>query len=263
LGWIKGIYNYRYFILTSIINEFRARFIRSRLGAIWMILHPLAQALIFAFILSEVLMAKLPGIDNKYAYAIYLMAGMVGWSLFAEILSRCLTVFIDNANNMKKLVFPKIVLPIIVTGSALMTNLLLILSVTVIFALLGHTFSSTLVWLPLIMLITIAFAMGLGLLLGVLNVFIRDIGQAVPILLQIWFWLTPVVYMLSVLPEGYGQYLRLNPMYHIIEAYHSVLAFNTQPNMAPLAIVGAISLGLLLLSFIIYRRASSEMVDVL
>jgi len=263
VDWIKGVYHYRYFILTSIINEFRARFVRSRLGAIWMVLHPLAQVLIFAFILSELLSAKLPGIDSKYSYAIYLMAGTVGWTLFAEILNRCLTVFIDNANNMKKLVFPKIVLPIIVTGTALINNLLLLVSVIVIFLLLGHMVSPVIVWLPVIMLVTIAFSVGIGLLLGVLNVFVRDIGQAMPIIMQIWYWLTPVVYMLSILPEGYGRYLMLNPMYYIIEAYHNVLAFHVNPDMTPLGIIGAISLGLMFFAFIIYKRASSEMVDVL
>lgn len=263
MSWIKGVYYYRYFILTSIINEFRARFVRSKLGAIWMVLHPLAQVLIFAFILSELLSAKLPGIDSKYSYAIYLIAGTVGWTLFAEILNRCLTVFIDNASNMKKLLFPRIVLPIIVTGSALVNNLLLLLSVIIIFFFLGHTVSSFIVWLPLVMIVTIAFALGLGLFLGVLNVFFRDIGQAIPIIMQIWYWTTPVVYMISILPEGYGKYLIYNPMYHIIEAYHSILAFHTQPDLVPLGIIGITSLLLLFVALFLYRKASSEMVDVL
>lgn len=263
MGWIKGVYQYRYFILTSIVNEFRARFIRSRLGAAWMVLHPLAQVLIFAFILSKLLSAKLPGIDSKYSYAIYLMAGTVGWTLFAEIINRCLTVFIDNANNMKKLVFPKIVLPVIVTGSALVNNGLLLVTVIVIFLLLGHKLSSVIVWLPVIMLITITFAVGIGILFGVLNVFIRDIGQAMPIIMQIWYWLTPIVYMISILPERYSGYLLLNPMYYVIEAYHSVLAFNMPPDMTSLGIIGAISLGIMFLALIVYKRASEEMVDVL
>ena len=117
----------RYFILSSIKTELRVKFIRSRLGGLWMILNPLAQVLIFAFVLSAVLSAKLPGIGNRYAYAIYLMAGILGWSLFAEIVNRCLTLFIDNGNILKKLVFPKIALPLIVTGSALVNNALLFL----------------------------------------------------------------------------------------------------------------------------------------
>ncbi|MDA8221050.1 MULTISPECIES: ABC transporter permease [Desulfosporosinus] len=263
MSWIRELYYYRYFIRTSIVNEFRARFVRSRLGAAWMILNPLAQVVIFAFILSEVLSAKLPGIENKYAYAIYLMAGTVGWSLFAEIFNRCLTVFIDNGNTMKKLAFPKSTLPVIVVGSALVNNLLLLVSVIVIFAMLGHTVSSAILWLPFVMIVTIAFAVGLGLFLGVLNVFIRDIGQIMPIILQIWYWFTPVVYMEAILPKGYGKYIALNPMYPIISAYHNIFVFQKTPNMTGIGVIGCISAGLLLLAVFVYRRASAEMVDVL
>src|SRR5574342_539482 len=98
IGMLLGAWRYRYFILSSIRTEVRVRFIRSRLGGLWMILNPLAQVLIFAFVLSAVLSAKLPGVSNQYAYAIYLMAGILGWSLFLEIVNRCLTLFIDNGN---------------------------------------------------------------------------------------------------------------------------------------------------------------------
>ena len=104
-----------------------------------MIIHPLAQAAIFALVLAEVMAAKLPGMaNNKFAYAIYLLSGMLAWSLFSEIVSRCLTVFIDNGNLLKKMLFPRINLPLIIAGSALINNLLLLLAILVVFALLGH-----------------------------------------------------------------------------------------------------------------------------
>lgn len=263
MSWIKEIYSYRYFILTSIITEYRSRFVRSSLGAAWMILHPLAQVAIFTFILSEVLSAKLPGIDNKHAYAIYLMAGMLGWELFSMIVSRCLTVFIDNRDIMKKIVFPKSALPIIVVGSSLINNLLLTLCIICIFFILGQSLSIAFVWLPVVMAVTIAFAVGLGLFLGILNVFMRDIGQVMPIILQFWFWLTPIVYMITILPQGLGRFIVYNPMYPIITAYHDILVSHKSPDAAPLCLVGALSLLLLGLAFTVYRRASADMVDVL
>ena len=119
VSMLSGAWRYRFFIFSSIETELRIKFVRSRLGGLWMILNPLSQVLIFAFVLSAVLSAKLPGIDNQYAYAIYLMSGTLGWSLFAEIVNRCLTLFIDTGNLLKKIAFPKIALPLIVTGSAL------------------------------------------------------------------------------------------------------------------------------------------------
>jgi lipopolysaccharide transport system permease protein len=132
-------WRYRHFILSSIQTEFRARFIRSRLGGLWMIIHPLVQVAIFALVLAGMMGARLPGMtNNKFAYALYLLSGMLAWSLFSEVISRCLTLFIDNGNLLKKIVFPHVCLPLIVSGSALFNNLLLFLAIIVLFGLLGH-----------------------------------------------------------------------------------------------------------------------------
>ena len=103
-----------------------------------MILHPLAQVAIYAVVLSAVLSAKFPGIDNKYAYALYLLSGMLGWSLFAEVLNRSINIFVENGNLIKKLSFPKITLPLIVIGSALVNNFLLFMATLTVFGLLGR-----------------------------------------------------------------------------------------------------------------------------
>ena len=260
-GMLHSAWSYRFFILTSIKTELRTKFVRSRLGGFWMILNPLAQVLLFAFVLSAVLSAKLPGINNRYAYALYLMAGTLGWSLFIEIVNRCLTVFIDNGNILKKLVFPKIALPLIVTGSALVNNLLLFTAILIIFGVLGHVPGLALVWLPVLMLLTIAFAVGFGLILGVLNVFMRDIGHVMPVLLQFLFWFTPIVYMVNIIPEKYRGFLILNPLIPIVTGYQDVLLYNRAPNWIGLGEVAIVALILLAFSLFIFRKANAEMVD--
>jgi lipopolysaccharide transport system permease protein len=258
---LLAAWRYRFFIFSSIKTELRTKFIRSRLGGLWMILNPLAQVLIYAFVLSAVLSAKLPGIYKQYAYAIYLMAGILGWSLFVEIVNRCLTLFIDNGNILKKLVFPKIALPLIVTGSALVNNALLFAAILVIFGALGHWPGIALVWLPALMVVTIALALGLGLALGVLNVFIRDIGQVVPVVLQFLFWFTPIVYMVNIIPEQYRGWLVLNPLIPIVTGYQDVLLYNRAPNWADLGEVAILAAILLAFSLLLFRKASPEMVD--
>ena len=257
----RDMWRYRHFILSSIRTEFLARFIRSRLGGAWMILHPLAQVAIFAFILSAVLSAKLPGIDNQYAYAIYLMAGMLAWTLFSEIVSRCLTLFIDNGNLLKKIVFPRICLPLIVCGSALFNNALLFIAIIAIFALLGHVPGTTVAWLPLLLVLTMALALGLGLVLGVLNVFMRDVGQIVPVILQFLFWFTPIVYMANIIPEQYRAWLAFNPMIPIVTGYQNVLLYNRAPDWSGLGMIALVALALLAFSLLLFRKASPEMVD--
>ncbi|WP_286927979.1 ABC transporter permease [Pseudomonas sp. UBA7721] len=261
LGMFRGVWDYRGFILTSIKNEFISRFARSKLGGLWMIIHPLAQVAIYALILSNVLGARLPGIDNKYAYALYLIAGILAWNLFAEIVGRCLTVFIEQGNLMKKMRFPRIALPVIVVGSCLLNNLLLFIAAMIIFALLGHAPNAHMLWLLPLTLVVVAFAVGLGLVLGVLNVFLRDIGQVVPIIMQVWFWFTPIVYSVNIVPDYLKGTLDINPMYAIVTGYHNALVYKLAPNIAELGVTVAIALGLMVLGLFLFRRASAEMVD--
>ncbi len=262
-GIFQAVWNYRYFILSSIKTEFRSRFARSKLGAFWMILHPLAQVLIFALILSQIMTAKLPGVESQYAYPIYLLAGMLGWSLFSEILSRLLTVFIDNGNLLKKMAFPKLALPLITIGSALINYTLLLVVMFIVFAFLGHMPLHSLYWLPLLILITTGLATGIGLILGTINVFIRDIGQAMTIVLQFWFWLTPIVYMPSIIPEKYQDLLMINPMTGIIMGYQNILVYDKAPDIELLIYPSILAVIVMVLALIIFRKANEEMADVL
>lgn len=260
-GMIRGVWDYRGFILTSIKNEFVSRFVRSKLGGLWMIIHPLAQVAIYALILSNVLGARLPGIENKYAYALYLIAGILAWNLFAEIVGRCLTVFIEQGNLMKKMRFPRIALPVIVVGSCLLNNLLLFVAVLIIFAALGHSPNILMLWLIPLTLAVVALAVGIGLVLGVLNVFLRDIGQVVPIIMQVWFWFTPIVYSINIVPDYLKDSLDINPMFPLVKAYHNVMVYKVEPDLAQVGVTFLIALGLMLLGLFLFRRASAEMVD--
>lgn len=263
LGMFRGLWQYRHFVLSSIRNEMISRFARSKLGGLWMIINPLAQVAIYALILSNVLAAKLPGIENKYAYAIYLMAGLLAWTLFSEIITRCLNLFIEQGNLMKKMSFPRITLPTIVVGSCLLNNILLFIAMLGVFALLGHQFSFTMLWLIPITLIVVMFALSIGLILGVLNVFLRDVGHVIPIFLQMVFWFTPIIYPVSIIPETYRHWLMLNPLYPLTNAYQQILVYGNTPELKGIVVIAAIGLLLAGISLFMFRRASAEMVDAL
>ncbi|MCC4633027.1 ABC transporter permease [Xanthomonas dyei pv. eucalypti] len=260
---LLALWRYRFFVFSSIGNELRLRFIRSKLGGLWMIIHPLAQVLIFALILSEVLAAKLPGIDNKYAYALYLMAGTLGWTLFAEILGKCLNLFIESGNLMKKMAFPRICLPFIAGGSVLVNNALLGVAIFGVFAMLGHVPDIQALWLPVLMLITLCLGLGIGMVLGILNVFMRDVGQVIPVVLQALFWLTPVVYNVNILPPSVQHYFKFNPLYPLITSYQNILVFGKPPEWSGLEWLVIVSLILMSFALLMFRKASPEMVDVL
>jgi lipopolysaccharide transport system permease protein len=260
---IKLLWQYRDFILNSIRNEFKARFARSGLGAFWMIFNPLAQVAIYALIFTNIMSARIADVDNVYSFAIYLSSGILAWSLFNDIITRCLNLFVNNGNLMKKVMFPKVVLPAISVGAAVADNLMLFLSILLIFALLGHSPTVQLLWLPVLTLSVVALAMGIGLILGILNVFIRDIGQAIPIILQIGFWFTPIVYPLSIIPERYQGLLALNPMYPIVRSYQDILVYGKAPELADVFVIVAVSALLMVGGFVLFMRANEEMADVL
>lgn len=262
-AWFRSVVGYRYFIVSSVRNELLNQFARSRLGGLWMVIHPLVMVAIYAFVLSAVLRSRLEGIDSQYAYAIYLTSGILAWSLFSDMLTRCLNLFVGNADLLKKMVVPKITLPMITLGAALVNNLLLFLAILVIFALLGHWPNMTLLWLPVLTAVLLLFALGLGLIVGVLNVFMRDLAQVVPIVLQCLFWFTPIVYPAVIIPEHMRQWLLLNPLYPLVSGYQAVLAYQQTPDLKALAVMALVALGLCLLGFWLVRRASAEMVDVL
>lgn len=255
-------WRYRGFVMSSVANDFRSRLARSKLGTAWIVLQPLAQVLIFATILSSVLAARLPGIENKYAYAVYLMSGILCWNLFAEIVQRCMTVFIDNGPLLKKMQFPRIALPLVVVGSALVSNLALLAMMLLIFSVLGFYPNFAWAWLPLLILLTVTLAAGIGLVLGTLNVFARDVGQVMVVILQFWFWITPIVYPVDVLPAGFKSTLAFNPVASLVMAYHEVIVYGRSPGWG-LAYTAAVAFAVLMLAFFVFRRASAELVDAL
>ncbi|RWC92550.1 MAG: ABC transporter permease [Mesorhizobium sp.] len=259
----RSLWQYRHFIISSIRGDLRGRFVRSRLGGLWFILHPLAQAVIFSIVLSEVLKARLPDTETPAAYPIYLLSGMAAWTLFSEILTRSMTVFIEQAPVMKKIAFPRLCLPVIVGGSALINQLLLLVALFIIFIFLGHLPGRALILLPLGIVLIAAIGFGLGVILGVMNVFVRDTAQVMTIVLNLWYWLTPIVYPANVLPEQYRFMVDLNPIAPLVALYQDALLFNRWPNPESLIMPAILGLVSMAFAMVFFRRASPELIDVL
>lgn len=260
---LSALLRYRGFIVESVAREYQLRVTGSALGAWWMLLGPLAQVAMYALILSELMHARLPGIQGKHAYVIYLLAGMACWALFSEVLSRSTHIFIENANLLKKLSFPRITLPVIVALSAAI-NHVLYLAVAFLFLLAtGHFPGWEIFTLIPLGLLTVMTASALGITLGVLNVFYRDIGQLLAIFIQFWFWATPIVYTQDILPETIRALSWLNPLIALVEAYHQVIYLQHAPDWASLLALTIFTLGLIALAQIIFRRAQGELADAL
>ena len=258
---LLSLWKYRAFILGSIKREFQSKYQNSMLGIAWTIINPLSMVVVYTVVFSQVMQAKLPNIDNSFAYSIYLCAGILTWGLFTEIVGRTQTVFIDNANLLKKLNFPRLCLPIIVVGNALL-NFSIVFSLFTIFLAISGNFPGW-VYLSLfpVLFINILFAVGLGVILGILNVFFRDIGQLFNIVLQFWFWLTPIVYPISVLPIKLLPLIHLNPMVNIISAYQQILVNKQFPQWQDLYLIFVLAVLLCAIGLSLFRKHSGDMVD--
>ncbi len=258
---LKSVITYRGFIFGSVKREFQAKYGNAVLGATWTILNPLALILVYTVIFAEVMHSRLPGVSSSFAYSIYLCAGILTWGLFAEITSRSQNIFLDHANLIKKISFPRIALPLIVVLSAGL-NFAIIFGLFVGFLLVTGNFPGWIFFTIVpVLLIQILLSIGLGMILGVLNVFFRDVGQFFSIFLQFWFWFTPIVYPASILPPAVRDLLVWNPMATIVGAYQTVLVSGTAPDWGALAPVAAVSLLLCVFGLRLFRKRSGEMVD--
>lgn len=258
---LSAIFRYRGFIVGAVKRDFQSRYRTSMLGALWLIIQPLAMITVYTLIFSEVMKSKLPGISGEYSYSIYICSGLLLWGLFLEICGKGTCLFIDNANLLKKVSFPRITLPVILMFTALI-NFLIIFILFLIFLVIVNAFSFTqLLFLIPVVFTTLLLASGLAMVLAVLNVFFRDVGQLISIVLQFWFWFTPIVYPLEIIPGWARKFVEMNPMAVTVNSMHEIFVKNQIPEWLPLLYVSLLGAVLLILGLYLFRRHSGDMVD--
>lgn len=258
---LGALWHYRSFILGSVKREFQAKYLNSLLGATWSIIQPLAMILVYTVIFSQIMKARLPGVESVFGYSIYLCAGIIMWGYFADIVGRGQNLFIENANLLKKLSFPRFCLPITLILSATL-NFAIIFVLFTLFLLITDTFPGwSFLGLFPVLAIQVLFALGLGMVLGVLNVFFRDVGQLFSVVLQFWFWMTPIIYPLSILPPVAQQLMSYNPMARLIGSYQQVLVHGQWPVWSTLWPVLLLGVVLCLLAWRLFRKRYGELMD--
>jgi lipopolysaccharide transport system permease protein len=262
-SYFQTVWRYRHFLISCVQADFRAKFARSRIAGLWIIIQPLIQVTIYAVILSAVLSGKFPGVDSKYAYAVYLLSGSLAWGLFSEIINRSLTIFIEYGNVLKKISFPRVCLPLIVILIAAVNYALLLLANLLVLFFIGRLPGAEIFALIPLTLILALFASALGLILGTLNVFMRDVGPVLAVVTQLWFWFTPIVYPLNVVPAEFRSYVELNPLTSVVQGFQQVLLYGAMPNWQSLIPITVLSFILAIGALIAFRGAAPEMTDVL
>ncbi len=260
---LERLWRYRSFVVSMVGREFQARYLGSALGAAWAVLNPLAMIFIYTVIFGQVMRNRLPGVDDGSSYGFFLCAGLLPWTMFTETLQRCTAVFVDQGNLLKKMTFPRASLPLILAASSLLNFLIVFALLLLVMLALGRFPGTSLLAFVPLLLLQQAMAVGFGVALGVVNVFFRDVGHVVGILLQFWFWFTPIVYPLSILGERARTLISLNPMTAIIDGYQGILLFGRWPAIGDLLPHVLLAVAALLVGRLVFRRLAGEMADFL
>ncbi len=258
---LRELWAYRGFIRASVHRELRARYMGSQFGLAWAVIHPFSLILLYTLVFSNLMRPTLAGHDSPIAYSVYLCAGLLTWTFFSELLGRSVGIFVNNANLLKKVNFPKLTLPLIAIFSSLL-HYAIIMALFLVFLLLGGYFPGLVMFdaLP-VLLILVAFTIGLGILAGTINVFYRDVEQLITLVLQFWFWFTPIVYVRGILPDWLSALLGWNPMLPIVAAMQNIFLDARPPDWGSLVYPLVLAVALLALGLLAYLRLHAEIVD--
>jgi lipopolysaccharide transport system permease protein len=207
--------------------------------------------------------ARLPGTPSVWGYGVYLIAGLIPWTAFANTVTRSSTVFLDKKNIITKIHLDLPTLPLFIVLSETITFIVTLVIFLGILLLTGFSFPLYLLLIPVIYLIQQIFAYALGFFLGMIVVFLRDLKEVVTIGIQIWFWFTPIVYVFEILPPIAQQILFWNPALAFISAYHDIFILQKMPSFLFLSLVLFMSIVLIVMDYMIFKKLEKDIRDFL
>lgn len=254
---LKKLAQYKDLIWTLCVHRVKVRYKQSILGIFWAILQPLSVMLIFTFVFS--IIARMP--SEGAPYAIFAYAGLLPWNYFSSGVANGTVSLANHAQFVTKVYFPREILPITYVGAALFDFLVAstLLAGLMIYYRVPLTMNA-LYAVPIILVLT-CFALAMSFLFSATQVRFRDIGVAVPLLLQVWLFATPVIYPLSAVPERLRPFYTLNPMVGIVENFRRVILNGVAPETSSLLLSAAIAIILLVVSYLYFKWIEATMAD--
>ena len=250
---------YRDLLYTLSVHRIKVRYKQSVLGGLWAILQPVSLMLMFTFIFSFV--AKMP--SDGAPYAIFVYTALLPWNYFSSSVSNATGSLVNHAQFVTKVYFPREILP----ATYVIASLFDFIVASIVLAALMMYYRAPLtihvLWVVPIILIVTCFALAMSLLLSATQVRFRDIGVAVPLLLQLWLFATPVIYPLSSVPERFKSIYSLNPMVGVSEGFRQVSLRGAEPDYGSLLTAAIISVILLCLAYVYFKHLESTMADII
>lgn len=253
---IREIYAYREMIISLVRRELRGKYKASFLGFLWTFINPLLQLLVYTVVFSVIMRN---GIEDYY---LFLFVALIPWLFFSTCVSTGCGCVVTSSDMVKKIYFPREVLPISFVTSQFVNMLLCFVVVFGVLIVSGKGLNGiALLYLPIIMLVEYVLALGITFLLSGMTVYFRDLMHIMGILVMAWQFMTPVMYSLDMIPEKIRWAFRLNPMCSVITAYRDILYYKQQPKLETLTeavIVGCVLLGIGAFAFRRLQRHFAE-----
>jgi len=262
--FLRNLVERRSLLEQLVRRDFEQRFVGSAVGWIWGLIHPLVLLVCWWFVFVKVLRLRPDGAvtDN---YPLFLFAGMLPWLLFSDTVQRSATAMLDQSNLITKTVFPSEILPVSVFLSSVVSHLLAVALMVVAAGVMLNQISIFLVLLPVYVFVLGLFAVGVGWIVASLHVFQRDTAQVMSVVLQFWFWLTPIFFMEGKYPEKARILLTLNPMNYLVRGYRQMLLTSTWgwTDLRDLAVAAGFGVALFLIGGLFFRYMKRGFADVL
>ena len=249
------------FLLRELVRrDFQGRYAGSLLGFLWSFVQPLWQLALFSFVFATVMQIPLTG-ERTDNFAVFLFCGLMPWLALNEGVLRSSTAITDNASLVKKIQFPAELLVLAVVLGAVVHQLIATAVFVVILAWLGQLAWTSLWIIVLVLPVQIALTLGLGFFLATVHTFFRDVAQVVGMVLMAWFYLTPIVYPLSLVPEEYRSFLALNPGTPLVALYRQAFLGGELGGWGGPIYLTAVAIGVLVLSWVLFRRLKPAFAD--
>lgn len=261
VAFVRKLTRQRNLIWNFVRRDLRSRYVGSLMGFFWSVIHPLVLLAAYTFVFSIVFDQR-PYRSATDNFAVFLFCGILPWLYFQDTLVRSCGCVVENANLIRKTLFPSEILPVSLLLSNLVSHLI---GLAILFGVLIYLglLSWTVVFLPVYLLFLMVICLGLGWLVAALQVFLRDSLQIVSVALVFWFWFTPVFYTLELVPDPYRVWLGLNPLAWVVHGYRDSLLEGRVPRLTEMAVLGVLALVVVVGGGVVFRKTKREFVDVL
>ncbi|MGH9581836.1 MAG: ABC transporter permease [Bryobacteraceae bacterium] len=255
----RDVYRYRELIWALALKDLKIRYKRSFLGFMWALLNPLLLMLVLTVVFSKILLANVPH------YAVFMLSVLLPWMFFAQSLSYAAESVVGNGELIKKVRVPKAVFPVAAVASNMINLLLSFIPLLLIVPATGMSFFWTWIYLPIPLIALTIFTLGASFFFATANVYYRDITHIVQVVLNVWFYLTPIIYAESAFPAAYRWVFKLNPVVYVLHGFRlSIYGANGQAGLLPAmpSIIASFVCGFasLIIGFWIFRKYQDEFV---